>query len=47
MTKSIHAVFRRIVRNDAIAVDPPEVYNWRVLALAASVCSYHSAKCRD
>lgn len=34
---TIHSVLRRIVRNDAIRVDPPEVYNWRVLALAASV----------
>ena len=34
---TIHSVFRRIVRNEAIAVDPPEIYNWRVLALAASV----------
>ena len=36
---SIHAVLRRIVRNEAIKIDPPEVYNWRVLALAASVSS--------
>lgn len=35
---TIYGVLRRIVRNDAIRVDPPEVYNWRVLALAASVC---------
>ncbi|KAM5343755.1 hypothetical protein ACJ41O_012292 [Fusarium nematophilum] len=35
---TIHSVFRRIVRNDAIHVDPPEIYNWRVLALAASAC---------
>ena len=33
----IHSMFRRIVRNDAIRLDPPEIYNWRVLALAASV----------
>lgn len=33
----LHSVLRRIVRNDAIRVDPPEIYNWRVLALAASV----------
>lgn len=33
----LHSVLRRIVRNDAIRVDPPEVYNWRVMALAASV----------
>jgi hypothetical protein len=28
---------RRIVRNDAIHLDPPEIYNWRVFALAAAV----------
>ncbi|KAL2108123.1 hypothetical protein VUR80DRAFT_4241 [Thermomyces stellatus] len=32
----LHSVLRRIVRNDAIRVGPPEVYNWRVMALAAS-----------
>jgi sugar porter (SP) family MFS transporter len=35
---TIHGVLRRVVRNDAIKVDPPEIYNWRVLALAASAC---------
>ncbi|KFH46635.1 quinate permease-like protein [Hapsidospora chrysogenum ATCC 11550] len=35
---TLHSVLRRIVRNDAIRVDPPEVYNWRILALAASAC---------
>lgn len=34
---TIHSVLRRVVRNEAIRVDPPEIYNWRVLALAASV----------
>lgn len=34
---TIHGMFRRIVRNDAILVDPPEIYNWRVIALTASV----------
>ncbi|SPO06990.1 related to quinate transport protein [Cephalotrichum gorgonifer] len=39
MTKNwIHNVLKRIIRNDAIRVDPPEVYNWRVLALTASSC---------
>ncbi|KAM0342581.1 hypothetical protein ACHAPU_009436 [Fusarium lateritium] len=33
---TIHGVFRRIVRNEAIHVDPPEIYNWRVIALTAS-----------
>lgn len=28
---------RRIIHNDAIKLDPPEVYNWRVFALAAAV----------
>ena len=36
---SLHSVLRRIVRNEAIRVDPPEIYNWRVLALASSVGS--------
>ncbi|KAF4972000.1 hypothetical protein FSARC_1330 [Fusarium sarcochroum] len=27
---TIHGMFRRIVRNDAIRVDPPEIYNWRL-----------------
>lgn len=35
---TIHGLFKRIVRNEAIHIDPPEVYNWRVLALAASAC---------
>ncbi|KIX08546.1 uncharacterized protein Z518_03202 [Rhinocladiella mackenziei CBS 650.93] len=29
---------RRIVHNDAIKLDPPEVYNWRVFTLAAAAC---------
>ncbi|KAL1983817.1 hypothetical protein VTN96DRAFT_9903 [Rasamsonia emersonii] len=33
-----YAFLRRVVRNDAIALDPPEVYNWRVFALAAAAC---------
>jgi hypothetical protein len=32
-----YTILRRIVRNDAIHLDPPEVYNWRVFALAAAV----------
>jgi hypothetical protein len=28
---------KRVVHNDAIKLDPPEVYNWRVFALAAAV----------
>lgn len=40
---ALHSILRRVVRNDAIRVDPPEVYNWRVVALAASVSTIHSA----
>ncbi|ROW01277.1 hypothetical protein VMCG_05875 [Cytospora schulzeri] len=29
---------QKIVRNDAIKHDPPQVYNWRVFALAAAAC---------
>lgn len=29
---------RRIVHNDAIKLDPDEVYNWRVFALACAAC---------
>jgi len=32
-------LMRKIVRNDAIKSDPPEVYNWRAFALAAAVLS--------
>lgn len=35
---TIYSFLRLIVRNDAIRVDPPEIYNLRVLALAASAC---------
>ncbi|KAB5542529.1 hypothetical protein GE09DRAFT_1037150 [Coniochaeta sp. 2T2.1] len=38
MTKVIYSVLRRVIRNDAIHVDPPEIYNWRVLALAGASC---------
>ena len=31
-------ILRYIVRNDAMKVDPPEVYNWRVFALACAAC---------
>jgi hypothetical protein len=34
---TIYYIFRRIVRNYATRVDPPDVYNWRILALAAAV----------
>lgn len=29
---------QKIIRNDAVRQDPPEVYNWRVFALAAAAC---------
>jgi hypothetical protein len=29
---------RKIVHNDAVKLDPPEVYNWRVFALACAAC---------
>ncbi|EXJ56118.1 hypothetical protein A1O7_09049 [Cladophialophora yegresii CBS 114405] len=29
---------RKVVHNDAVKLDPPEVYNWRVFALAAAAC---------
>ena len=29
---------RVIVRNDAMKEDPPEIYNWRVFALACAAC---------
>lgn len=32
-----YAVLSKIIRNDAIKLDPPEVYNWRVFAVAAAV----------
>lgn len=42
---TIYGLFRRIVRNDAIKVDPQEIYNWRVIALAASVSALTTASC--
>lgn len=38
---TIHGLLRVIIRNDAIKIDPPEIYNWRVIALAASVGHPH------
>lgn len=29
---------QKIIRNEAVRQDPPEVYNWRVFALAAAAC---------
>lgn len=28
----------RVVRNDAMKEDPPQIYGWRVFALACSAC---------
>lgn len=32
-------LLRKIVKNDAMINDPPEIYGWRVLLLACSVSS--------
>lgn len=29
---------QRVVKNDAMKTDPPEIYGWRVYALAVSAC---------
>ncbi|CAK4034629.1 MFS quinate transporter [Lecanosticta acicola] len=31
-------ILNKLVRNDAMKVDPPEIYNWRVLLLACASC---------
>ncbi|MCJ1289880.1 hypothetical protein MMC34_001413 [Xylographa carneopallida] len=31
-------LLQRIVRNDAMKIDPPEIYSWHVLLLACSAC---------
>lgn len=33
----LYGFLKRVIKNDAIHLDPPEVYNWRVFALAAAV----------
>lgn len=33
-----YRILSRIVRNDAMKVDPPEIYNFRVLLLACASC---------
>lgn len=33
-------VLQKIVRNEAMASDPPEIYGWRVYLLACSVSSF-------
>jgi len=34
-------ILKKIVRNEAMASDPPEIYGWRVYLLACSVCQIH------
>lgn len=29
-------ILQRVVKNDAMKTDPPEIYGWRVFALACS-----------
>ena len=36
------SIIRKVVRNDAIKLDPPEVYNWRVFAIACAVSAVNS-----
>lgn len=31
-------ILNRLVRNDAMKIDPPEIYNWHVLFLACASC---------
>ena len=31
-------ILQKIVRNDAMKIDPPEIYNWRVFLLACASC---------
>jgi hypothetical protein len=42
---SLYNVLKRIIRNDAIKVDPPEIYNMRIIALACSVNNIFSLHC--
>lgn len=32
-------LLEKLVHNDAIKTDPPEIYGWRAYALAFSVCA--------
>lgn len=32
------SLIQRIVKNDAMKEDPPEIYGWRAYALACSAC---------
>jgi len=34
----MQSILKKIVHNDAMDSDPPEIYGWRVFALAASAC---------
>jgi hypothetical protein len=33
-----YGILRTLVRNDAMKIDPPEIYNLRVLLLACASC---------
>lgn len=33
-----YKIFRAVVRNDSMKEDPPEIYGWRVIVLAAASC---------
>lgn len=33
-----YRIFSRAVHNDAMKQDPPEIYGWRAIMLAMSVC---------
>ena len=36
----VYSILRRVVRNEAIRIDPPQIYNWRIVALAGAVGAY-------
>ena len=38
----IDSILRRVIRNEAIRIDPPEIYNWRIVALAGAVSANDS-----
>lgn len=40
-------LLRKIIHNDAIKEDPPEIYGWRVFFLASSVSRLASFKLRS
>jgi len=34
----LYRILKRFIRNDKFGIDPPEIYNGRVFALAAAAC---------